>query len=140
MGTVVSINVGLPRDVEWQGKVVCTAIWKRRGAGDHKTKNRGARTGLAKFVRFAVLLAFTVAISYDNAISGMKLVSELIRGRADDAVTLIEDHPIGRSVYLLEEILAMPVPQVVSACQGLAGVALSRISAAVRGVPGASMC
>jgi ferredoxin-NADP reductase/MOSC domain-containing protein YiiM len=29
MGTVVSINVGLPRDVEWQGKIVRTAIWKR---------------------------------------------------------------------------------------------------------------
>src|SRR5665213_1847602 len=29
MGTVVSINVGLPREVEWQGKTVRTAIWKR---------------------------------------------------------------------------------------------------------------
>lgn len=29
MGTLISVNVGLPRDVEWQGKVVRTAIWKR---------------------------------------------------------------------------------------------------------------
>ena len=29
MGTLVSINVGLPQDVEWQGKIVRTAIWKR---------------------------------------------------------------------------------------------------------------
>ncbi|HEY0785444.1 MAG TPA: MOSC and FAD-binding oxidoreductase domain-containing protein [Acidobacteriaceae bacterium] len=29
MGTLVSVNVGLPRDVEWQGKVVRTAVWKR---------------------------------------------------------------------------------------------------------------
>ena len=29
MGSLVSINVGLPRDVEWQGKLVHTAIWKR---------------------------------------------------------------------------------------------------------------
>lgn len=29
MDTVVSINVGLPREVEWQGKVVRTAIWKQ---------------------------------------------------------------------------------------------------------------
>ena len=29
MSSLVSVNVGLPRDVEWQGKVVRTAIWKR---------------------------------------------------------------------------------------------------------------
>lgn len=29
MATVVSINVGLPQDVEWQGKTVRTAVWKR---------------------------------------------------------------------------------------------------------------
>ncbi|HVJ53492.1 MAG TPA: MOSC and FAD-binding oxidoreductase domain-containing protein [Aliidongia sp.] len=28
MGVVVSVNVGLPRDVEWQGKIVRTGIWK----------------------------------------------------------------------------------------------------------------
>jgi ferredoxin-NADP reductase/MOSC domain-containing protein YiiM/ferredoxin len=28
MATVVSVNVGLPRDVEWQGRTVRTAIWK----------------------------------------------------------------------------------------------------------------
>ena len=29
MGTLVSVNVGLPNDVRWQGKLVYTAIWKR---------------------------------------------------------------------------------------------------------------
>jgi ferredoxin-NADP reductase/MOSC domain-containing protein YiiM/ferredoxin len=29
MGSLVSVNVGLPRDVEWQGKLVHTAVWKR---------------------------------------------------------------------------------------------------------------
>ena len=29
MGVVVSVNVGLPRDLEWRGKTVRTAIWKR---------------------------------------------------------------------------------------------------------------
>jgi MOSC domain-containing protein YiiM len=31
--TVVSINVGLPRDVRWQGKLVRTSIWKDPVAG-----------------------------------------------------------------------------------------------------------
>lgn len=29
MSIVVSVNVGLPQDVSWQGKIVRTAIWKR---------------------------------------------------------------------------------------------------------------
>ena len=29
MPKLLSVNVGLPREVEWQGKVVRTAIWKR---------------------------------------------------------------------------------------------------------------
>jgi ferredoxin-NADP reductase/MOSC domain-containing protein YiiM/ferredoxin len=29
MNSLVSVNVGLPNDVEWQGKIVRTAIWKR---------------------------------------------------------------------------------------------------------------
>jgi MOSC domain-containing protein YiiM/ferredoxin-NADP reductase/ferredoxin len=33
MNSLISVNVGLPRDVEWQGKVVCTAIWKRSVPG-----------------------------------------------------------------------------------------------------------
>jgi ferredoxin-NADP reductase/MOSC domain-containing protein YiiM len=29
MSSLISVNVGLPRDVEWQGRMVHTAIWKR---------------------------------------------------------------------------------------------------------------
>jgi hypothetical protein len=28
MGRLLSVNVGLPRDVAWQGKTVHTGIWK----------------------------------------------------------------------------------------------------------------
>jgi ferredoxin-NADP reductase/MOSC domain-containing protein YiiM len=33
MGVVVSVNVGLPRDVAWQGRTVRTAIWKKPVTG-----------------------------------------------------------------------------------------------------------
>ncbi|MGC2403166.1 MAG: MOSC and FAD-binding oxidoreductase domain-containing protein [Acidobacteriaceae bacterium] len=33
MNSVVSVNVGLPRDVEWQGKIVHTGVWKKPVAG-----------------------------------------------------------------------------------------------------------
>ena len=33
MPSLISVNVGLPRDIAWQGKVVHTGIWKRPVAG-----------------------------------------------------------------------------------------------------------
>lgn len=33
MNTLTSVNVGLPRDVEWQGRLVHTGIWKRPVTG-----------------------------------------------------------------------------------------------------------
>ena len=33
MGTLIAVNVGLPQEVEWQGRIVRTAIWKRPVAG-----------------------------------------------------------------------------------------------------------
>jgi MOSC domain-containing protein YiiM len=33
MATVVSVNVGVPHDVERQGQIVRTAIWKRPVTG-----------------------------------------------------------------------------------------------------------
>jgi hypothetical protein len=44
MATVVSVNVGLPRLVEWQGKTVRTAIWKypvQGRAGDGQVDLQG---------------------------------------------------------------------------------------------------
>lgn len=34
MSSLISVNVGLPRDVEWQGNVVYTAVWKRSTPGN----------------------------------------------------------------------------------------------------------
>ncbi len=33
MNLVVSVNVGLPRDIEWQGKLVHTSVWKKSVSG-----------------------------------------------------------------------------------------------------------
>ena len=33
MNSLVSVNVGLPRDIEWQGRIVHTAVWKRPVSG-----------------------------------------------------------------------------------------------------------
>jgi MOSC domain-containing protein YiiM len=33
MARLLSVNVGLPRDIEWKGRTVHTAIWKNPVAG-----------------------------------------------------------------------------------------------------------
>ncbi len=35
-GATLSVNVGLPRDIEWKGKTVCTAVWKDAVQGRRK--------------------------------------------------------------------------------------------------------
>ena len=33
MARLLSVNVGLPRDIEWRGRTVHTGIWKEPGTG-----------------------------------------------------------------------------------------------------------
>src|SRR6478672_4310942 len=36
MAQLLSVNVGLPRDIDWKGKTVCTAVWKDAVHGRRK--------------------------------------------------------------------------------------------------------
>src|SRR5262245_44667210 len=36
MAQLLSVNVGLPRDIQWKGKRVYTAVWKDAGRGGRK--------------------------------------------------------------------------------------------------------
>ena len=38
MARLLSVNVGLPRDIEWQGKTVHTAVWKSPVQGRRMTR------------------------------------------------------------------------------------------------------
>ena len=38
MPRLLSVNVGLPRDIEWQGKTVHTAVWKTPVQGRRMTR------------------------------------------------------------------------------------------------------
>jgi MOSC domain-containing protein YiiM len=38
MARLLSVNVGLPRDIEWQGKTVHTAVWKTPVQGRRITR------------------------------------------------------------------------------------------------------
>ena len=38
MARLLSVNVGLPRDIEWQGKTIHTAVWKAPVQGRHRAR------------------------------------------------------------------------------------------------------
>ena len=46
-GRLLSVNVGLPRDVEWEGRTVHTAIWKPWTAGRWSAASTSTATGRA---------------------------------------------------------------------------------------------
>jgi MOSC domain-containing protein YiiM len=47
MARLLSVNVGLPRDVEWQGRTVHTGIWKAPVQGRRMVR-RARRSGGAR--------------------------------------------------------------------------------------------
>ncbi|MGH3768937.1 MAG: hypothetical protein ACRDTX_27950 [Pseudonocardiaceae bacterium] len=51
-GTLISVNVGLPRDVDWHGRTVHTGVWKRPIDGRRAVHRRaGAQPGLASVLQ-----------------------------------------------------------------------------------------
>src|SRR5262245_13065791 len=40
MAQLLSVNVGLPREIEWKGKTVCTAVWKDAVRGGRRNVER----------------------------------------------------------------------------------------------------
>src|SRR6516162_1649898 len=50
-GSLLSVNVGLPQDVSWRGRIVHTAVWKRPVAGPRMVRrlniDGGGQGGLA---------------------------------------------------------------------------------------------
>ena len=55
MGRLVSVNVGLPREIPWNGRTVYTGIWKNPVPG----RCRVSRLNLAAYVAYRVTLANT---------------------------------------------------------------------------------
>ena len=94
MASVISVNVGMSRDVDWRGKKVTTAIWKEPVAGPVRIGRLGADgdqqadlmghggeqraldpAAVAKVVEdfLADQLPLTIAISrQDNLIAGLE--------------------------------------------------------------------
>ena len=112
MGSLISVNVGLPRDVEWQGKTVRTAIWKRpltgRVMARHLNIDGDGQGDLAGHggVNRAVMVYQLDSYRYwgkylqrDDLEHGQFGENFTVEGLADDAVCIGDRYRIGRALF-----------------------------------------
>src|SRR4051795_7724351 len=111
MARLLSVNVGLPRDLEWQGKVVRTAVWKSRVDGPRMVRRlnvdgdgQGDRAGHGGVNR-AVFVYQVESYRYweqylgrDDFSYGQFGENFTVDGLADDEVCIGDRYRIGSAV------------------------------------------
>jgi MOSC domain-containing protein YiiM/ferredoxin-NADP reductase len=112
MSHVISVNVGLPADVEWRGKIVRTAIWKRSVNGRVMARRlnldgdaQGDRQGHGGLHR-AVMVYQVASYRYWEQILhrnlteyGMFGENLTVDGLADDQVCIGDRYRIGGALF-----------------------------------------
>ncbi len=111
-GSLLSVNVGLPRDVSWQGRTVHTAVWKRPVDGPRLVRRlnidgdgQGDLAGHGGEQR-AVFVYQTEAYQYwerelkrDDFEYGQFGENFTVRGLADDDVCIGDRYQIGEALF-----------------------------------------
>jgi ferredoxin-NADP reductase/MOSC domain-containing protein YiiM/ferredoxin len=112
MSHVVSVNVGLPADVEWRGKIVRTAIWKRPVNGRVMVRRlnidgdrQGDRYGHGGLHRAAMVYQVASYRYWEQVLHrtlnehGMFGENLTVDGLADDQVCIGDRYRIGDAVF-----------------------------------------
>src|SRR5580692_6779870 len=111
-GSLLSVNVGLPRDVSWQGRTVRTAVWKRPADGPRQARRlnidgdgQGDLAGHGGEQR-AVFVYQIEAYSYweqqlgrDDFEFGQFGENFTVQGLADDQVCIGDRYQIGDAIF-----------------------------------------
>ena len=111
-GSLLSVNVGLPRDVSWQGRTVRTAVWKRPADGPRLARRlnvdgdgQGDLAGHGGEQR-AVFVYQIEAYRYwqrqlgrDDFEFGQFGENFTVRGLADDEVCIGDRYQIGEALF-----------------------------------------
>src|SRR5260370_31849994 len=112
MSVLVSVNVGLPRDVEWQGRVVRTAIWKhpvsgrvmaRRlnldGDGQADLRGHGGEQRAVMVYQLESYRHWQTYLGRDDFEPGQFGENLTVDGLADDQVCIGDRYRIGGAVF-----------------------------------------
>jgi MOSC domain-containing protein YiiM/ferredoxin-NADP reductase len=112
MARLISVNVGLPRDIEWRGRTVHTAIWKdpvvgRRRVGRLNIEGDGQGDLAGHGGEHRAVFVYQVEsyrywqeqLSRTDFVHGQFGENFTIEGLADDAVCIGDRYQIGSAVF-----------------------------------------
>jgi ferredoxin-NADP reductase/MOSC domain-containing protein YiiM/ferredoxin len=112
VGTLVSVNVGLPKDVSWQGKTVFTGVFKDPVAGPRRVRrlnvdgdgqgDLGGHGGEQRAVFVYQLDSYRYwerELSRDDLVHGQFGENFTIEGLSDDEVCIGDRYQIGTAVF-----------------------------------------
>ena len=112
MARLLSVNVGLPREVEWRGQTVYTAIWKsavdgsrmvRRlnidGDGQGDLAGHGGEHRAVFVYQIAAYQYWASELSRDDFVMGQFGENFTVDGLADDNVCIGDRYRIGSALF-----------------------------------------
>ena len=112
MDVVISVNVGLPRDVEWHGKTVRTAIWKRPvegrvfagrlnlvGDGQGDLSGHGGEQRAVMVYQLASYRYWAKYLGRTDLVHGIFGENLTVDGLADDETCIGDRFRIGGAVF-----------------------------------------
>ena len=112
MPKLLSVNVGLPREITWQAKVVRTAIWKRPvagrvfarrlnldGDGQADLKGHGGEHRAVMVYQIGAYRYWERVLGRDNFEYGQFGENFTVEGLADDEVCIGDRYRIGSAVF-----------------------------------------
>jgi MOSC domain-containing protein YiiM len=112
MGRLVSVNVGLPRDVEWRGETVHTAIWKQPVPGRRMVRRlniegdgQGDLAGHGGEHRAVMVYQMDSYRYWENHLSrsdftfGQFGENFTVEGLSDDSVCIGDRYRIGSAIF-----------------------------------------
>jgi ferredoxin-NADP reductase/MOSC domain-containing protein YiiM/ferredoxin len=112
MPRLLSVNVGLPREIEWQGKIVRTAIWKRPvpgrvfarrlnldGDGQADLKGHGGENRAVMVYQLEAYRYWERELGRNDFEYGQFGENFTVEGLADDDVCIGDRYRIGTAVF-----------------------------------------
>jgi ferredoxin-NADP reductase/MOSC domain-containing protein YiiM len=112
MAKLLSVNVGLPREIAWQGKVVRTAIWKRPvsgrvfarrlnldGDGQADTQGHGGEHRAVMVYQLEAYRYWESELGRNDFEYGQFGENFTVEGLADDEVCIGDRYRIGTAVF-----------------------------------------
>src|SRR5262245_23786892 len=112
IGTVVAVNVGMPRDVSWRGRTVHTGIWKQPVTGRRQVRRlnidgdgQGDRAGHGGEQRAVLVYQrdsyryWATELGRDDFVSGQFGENFTVEGLPDDEVCIGDRYGIGGAVF-----------------------------------------